>query len=80
MLGVRGDAHIATLKGFLAKVPWDIADDSRGMDEAGGIEQDVHGRRKVKIPKKIFLVGREKLSREKREEEIDKFLDRYSLA
>lgn len=42
-----------------------VADSNRRMDEARRIEQDVHHKRKVKIPKKILLVGREKLSKEK---------------
>jgi len=39
-----------------------IADSNRRMDEARRIEQDVYRKRKVEIPKKIFLIGREKLS------------------
>jgi len=53
-----------------------IADANRRMDEARRIEQDVHGKRKVKIPKKIFPVGREKLSHEKREQ-VDRLLEKY---
>ena len=53
-----------------------IADANRRMDEARRIEQDVHGKRKVKIPKKIFPVGREKLSDEKREQ-VDRLLEKY---
>jgi len=41
-----------------------IADSNRRMDEARRIEQDVHLKRKVQIPKKIFLIGGEKLSGE----------------
>ena len=46
------------------------------MDEARRIEQDVYRKRKVQIPKKIFLVGREKLSDE-RKQKVDALLDRY---
>jgi len=53
-----------------------IADANRRMDEARRIEQDVHRKRKVKIPKRIFLVGRERLSNEKREE-VDRLLEKY---
>jgi len=64
----------------LAKVVADpfhlIADSNRRMDEARKIEQDVYRKRKVKIPKKIFLIGREKLSEEKRQR-VDELLDKY---
>ena len=53
-----------------------IADSNKRMDEARRIEQDVHRKRKVQIPKKIFLVGREKLSEEKKHK-VDKLLDNY---
>jgi transposase len=53
-----------------------IADANRRMDEARRIEQDVHRKREERIPKKIFLVGREKLSSEKREE-VDRLLEKY---
>jgi transposase len=53
-----------------------IADSNRRMDEARRIEQDVHRKRQVQIPKKIFLVGRERLSEEKRQK-VDKLLDQY---
>jgi len=53
-----------------------IADSNRRMDEARRIEQDVHRKRKVQIPKKIFLVGREKLTGE-RKQKVDKLLDDY---
>jgi len=43
-----------------------VADSNRRMDEARKIEQDVLRRKKVKIPKKIFLIGGEKLSEEQR--------------
>ncbi|MGQ9545622.1 MAG: hypothetical protein ACUVTR_00425 [Dehalococcoidia bacterium] len=33
-----------------------IADSNRRMDEARRIEQDVHWKRKVRIPKRIFLL------------------------
>jgi len=50
-----------------------IADSNRRMDEARRIEQDVYRKRKVKIPKRIFLIGREKLS-EKGKEKVAKLL------
>ena len=53
-----------------------IADSNRRMDEARRIEQDVHRKRKVQIPKKIFLVGREKLTEEKRQK-VDTLLEKY---
>jgi len=34
------------------------------MDEARRIEQDVHQKRKVQIPKKVFLIAEERLSEE----------------
>jgi transposase len=43
-----------------------VADSNRRMDEARRIKQDVHLRKKVQIPKKIFLIGGEKLSEEAR--------------
>jgi transposase len=46
------------------------------MDEARRIEQDVYRKRKVQIPKKIFLVGREKLTEEKKQK-VDTILERY---
>ena len=54
-----------------------FADSNRRMDEARRIEQDVYRKRRVQIPKKIFLAGREKLSEEKRQR-VDELLDRYS--
>ena len=53
-----------------------IADSNRRMDEARRIEQDVYRKRKVKIPKKIFLIGREKLDEEGKKR-IDKLLALY---
>ncbi len=53
-----------------------IVDSNKRMDEARRIEQDVYGKRKVQIPKKIFLVGREELSEERRQK-VDELLDRY---
>ncbi len=53
-----------------------IADSNKRMDEAGRIEQDVYRKRRVQIPKKIFLIGREKLTDEKKQK-VDKLLDRY---
>jgi len=44
-----------------------IADYNKRMNEARRIEEDVYRKRKVQIPKKIFLVGREKLDEEKRQ-------------
>ena len=35
-----------------------IADSNKRMDEARRIEQDAYRKRRVKIPKKIFLIGR----------------------
>ncbi len=52
------------------------ADSNKRMDEARRIEKDVHRKRQVQTPKKIFLVGREKLSEEK-EQKVDKLLDNY---
>ena len=53
-----------------------IADSNRIMDEARRIEQDVHRKRQVQIPKKIFLVGRGKLTEEKKQK-VDTLLERY---
>ncbi|MFC1972442.1 transposase [Chloroflexota bacterium] len=53
-----------------------IADYNKRMDEARRIEQDVYRRRKVQIPKKIFLVGREKLTEERRQR-VDTLLEKY---
>jgi transposase len=53
-----------------------IADANKRMDEARRIEQDVHRKRQVQIPKKIFLVGREKLTEEKRQK-VDILLEKY---
>jgi transposase len=53
-----------------------IADPNKRMDEARRIEQDVHRKRKVQIPKKIFLVGRERLTEEKRQK-VDALLEKY---
>jgi len=53
-----------------------VADSNKRMDEARRIEQDVHRKRKVKIPKKIFLISREKLSEEKKQR-VDELLDKY---
>lgn len=46
-----------------------IADSNRRMDEARKIEQDVLHKKKLKIPKKIFLIGGEKLNEEQKEVE-----------
>ena len=53
-----------------------VADSNRRMDEARRIEQDVYRQMKVKIPKKIFLIGRGKLSEEKKQP-VDELLDKY---
>jgi len=53
-----------------------IADSNRRMDEARRIEQDVHRKRRVQIPKKIFLIGGEKLSEEMKEK-LNGLLERY---
>ena len=53
-----------------------IADSNKRMDEARRTEQDVHRKRKVQIPKKIFLVGREKLTKERRQR-VDTLLEKY---
>ena len=53
-----------------------VADSNRRMDEARKIEQDVLRKKKAKIPKKIFLIGGEKLS-EQRKEKIAELLIRY---
>ena len=64
----------------LAKVVVDpfhvIADANKRMGEARRIEQDVHRKKKVQIPKKIFLVGRERLTEEKRQK-VDTLLEKY---
>lgn len=46
------------------------------MDEARRIEQDVTNKRRVRIPKKIFLVGLERLS-EEGVLKLDELLSRY---
>jgi transposase len=53
-----------------------IADANKRMDEARRIEQDVNKKRKVKIPKKIFLVGAEKLGEES-ESKLTGLLNKY---
>jgi len=53
-----------------------IAESNRKMDEARRIEQDVQRRKKVQIPKKIFLVAGEKLSANERAK-VDELLDKY---
>ena len=53
-----------------------VADANRRMDEARRIEQDVHRKRKVQIPKKIFLIGGEKLSEEMKEK-LKGLLEKY---
>jgi transposase len=109
VLGILRDDRIATLKGFLKKIPKEkvkevcidmkaglrkaaeglfplaevvvdhfhiVADANRRMDEARRIEQDVYRKRKVQIPRKIFLVGREKLSEDKKHR-VDELLAKY---
>jgi len=108
-LRILKDDRIATLKGFLIRIPKDqvkevcidmkeglrklaealfpeakvvvdpfhvVADSNRRMDEARRIEQDVHLRKKVQIPKKIFLIGGEKLSEEGRSR-LNVLLEKY---
>jgi transposase len=53
-----------------------VADSNKRMDEARRIEQDVLRKRKVKIPKKILLIGRERLSEEGKKR-VDKLLVMY---
>ena len=53
-----------------------IADANKRMDEARKIEQEAYQKSKVNIPKKIFLVGRERLSEDKRRK-VDDLLDKY---
>lgn len=53
-----------------------IADSNKRIDEARRIEQDVFRNRKVRIPRKIFLIGREKLSDEKKQK-VNDLLDKY---
>jgi len=52
------------------------ADSNRRMDEARKIEQDVLRKKRVKIPKKIFLIGGEKLNEGQRAK-IAELLVRY---
>lgn len=65
---------------FKAKVVADpfhvIADSNKRMDEARRIEQDVHQKRKVQIPKKIFLIAGEKLGEEKKRK-LGALLEKY---
>ena len=53
-----------------------VADSNRRMDEARKMEQDVLRKKKVKIPKKIFLIGGEKLKQEQKTR-IAELLNRY---
>ena len=41
-----------------------VADSNKRVDEARRIEQDVHQKRKLQIPRKIFLIAGERLSEE----------------
>ena len=52
-----------------------IADANKRLDEARRLEQEMRGRR-ISIPKRIFLVGREKL-REEGKHKVDSLLARY---
>jgi len=75
--GLRKAAEAMFLLARVVVDPFHIvADSNRRMDEARRIEQDVHRKRQVQIPKKIFLVGREKLSDEKRQK-VDMLLEKY---
>jgi len=49
-----------------------IADSNKRMDEIRKIEHDVYRKRKGEIPKRIFLIGREKLNEEGRKK-VDEF-------
>ena len=53
-----------------------IADSNKKMDKARRIEQDVDRKKKVKIPKKIFLIGKEKLGQDK-VMKLDGLLDKH---
>ena len=53
-----------------------IADSNRRMHEARRIQQDVHRKMKLQIPKKIFLIGGEKLGEEMRGE-LNRLLEKY---
>lgn len=53
-----------------------IADSNKRVDEARRIEQDINQKRRVRIPKKIFLIAREKLD-EQRTKKIDALLEKY---
>lgn len=53
-----------------------IADSNRRMNESRRIEQDAHRKRQIQLPKKIFVVGREKLSDEKRQK-VDILIENY---
>ena len=53
-----------------------IADSNKRMDEARRMGQDVYRKRRVKISRKIFLVGRGKLGEEKKQR-VDELLNKY---
>jgi len=109
LLGVLRDDRIATLKGFLSRIPRDnvievcidmkeslrkaaeglfpgakvvvdpfhvVAYSNKQMDAARKIEQEVSRKRRVRIPRKIFLIGGEKLSEEKKQK-VNDLLDKY---
>lgn len=108
VLGILKDDRIASLKGFLLKLPGDkvkeacidmkkglwkaietvfpqakvvvdpfhvIADANHRLDEARRLEQEMKDRR-VSIPKRVFLMGKEKL-REEQKQKVDWLLSRY---
>jgi transposase len=53
-----------------------IADSNKRMVEARRIEQGVYRKRKVHIQSKIFLVGRENITDERRQK-VDTILEKY---
>ncbi len=56
-----------------------IADSNRRMDEARKIEQDVLRKKKIKIPRKPFPIGYEKLSEEQRSKIAKRLISYPSL-
>ncbi len=56
-----------------------IADSNRRMDEARKIEQDVLRKKKIKIPRKTFPIGYEKLSEEQRSKIAKRLISYPSL-
>ena len=53
-----------------------VAYSNKQMDVARKIEQEVSRKRRVRIPRKIFLIGGEKLSEEKKQK-VNDLLDKY---